>query len=69
LLDFCFSGPALQLYRRLCRHYFASDPASTAFYIDVYRDMWDSNDEPTATVAMSKRQANRVSRRSKSGPK
>jgi hypothetical protein len=51
LLDFCFSDPALQLYRRLCRHYFAIDPAATAFYIDAYRDMWDSDDEPAAALA------------------
>ena len=48
LLDFCFSDPALQLYRRLCRHYFAIDPAATALYIDAYREMWDSDDEPSA---------------------
>jgi hypothetical protein len=34
-------GPP-QLYRRLCRHYFAIDPAATAFYIHTYREMWDS---------------------------
>jgi hypothetical protein len=30
------------MYRR---HYFAINPAATAFYIDAYREMWDS--EPT----------------------
>ena len=44
LLDFCGHDPALQLYRRLCRHYFAIDPAATMGYIDAYREMWDSDE-------------------------
>ena len=44
LLDFCGHDPALQLYRRLCRHCFAIDPAATASYIDTYRKMWDSEE-------------------------
>lgn len=42
LLDFCGYDPALQLYRRLCRHYFAIDPVATVGYVDAYREMWDS---------------------------
>ncbi|MDP2834430.1 MAG: hypothetical protein Q8Q28_14270 [Pseudomonadota bacterium] len=45
LLDFCSHGPALHLYRRLCRHYFAIDPVATASYINAYREMWDSDEE------------------------
>lgn len=41
LLDFCGHDPALQLYRRLCRHYFAIDPAATVGYIGTYRELWD----------------------------
>jgi hypothetical protein len=44
LLDFCGHDPALQLYRRLCRHYFDIDPAATASYINAYREMWDSEE-------------------------
>lgn len=44
LLDFCGHHKALELYRRLCRHYFAIDPVATASYINAYRDMWDSDE-------------------------
>jgi hypothetical protein len=42
LLDFCAYEPALVLYKRLCRHYWELDPVATAFYINAYREMWDS---------------------------
>jgi hypothetical protein len=42
LLDFCGYGPALRLYRRLCRHYFDIDPHATAEYVEAYRELWDS---------------------------
>lgn len=42
LLDFCGHGPVLTLYRRLCRHYWAIDPAAAACYVQFYREMWDS---------------------------
>jgi hypothetical protein len=29
----------LILYKKLCRYYFAIDPATTALYIDAYREM------------------------------
>ncbi len=45
LLDFCGHEPVLQLYKKLCRHYWAIDPAATAYYINAYREYWDS-DEP-----------------------
>jgi hypothetical protein len=41
LLDFCCFDPALQLYRRLCRHYLDIDPMATAFYVNSYREMWN----------------------------
>jgi len=43
LLDFCGHEPALQLYKQLCRHYWAIDPAATADYINAYREYWDSD--------------------------
>jgi hypothetical protein len=46
LLDSCFDPEALVLYKKLCRHYLAIDPAATAFYIHADREMWDS--EPDA---------------------
>jgi len=45
LLDFCCYDPALQLYRRLCRHYFSIDPVATASYVNIYREMWDSEEK------------------------
>ena len=45
LLDFCGHEPVLQLYKKLCRHYWDIDPAATADYINAYREYWDS-DEP-----------------------
>ena len=44
LLDFCGYEPAMQLYRRLCRHYWGIDPAATAFYVEAYRKTWDSEE-------------------------
>jgi len=45
LLDFCGYEPALQLYRRLCRHYWNIDPTATAFYVEAYRKTWDAEEE------------------------
>lgn len=43
LLDFCGHEPVLQLYKQLCRHYWAIDPAATADYINAYREYWDND--------------------------
>lgn len=45
LLDFCDHEPALQLFKKLCRHYWDIDPAATADYVNAYRECWDG-DEP-----------------------
>ena len=45
LLDFACHPAGLELYRRLCRHYWDIDPAATADYVNYYREMWDSEDE------------------------
>jgi hypothetical protein len=45
LLDFCGHESVLQMYKKLCRHYWDIDPAATAYYINAYREYWDS-DEP-----------------------
>ena len=45
LLDFCGHEPILQLFKKLCRHYWAIDPAATANYIQAYRENWDSDKE------------------------
>lgn len=41
LLDFCGYGPVLEMYKRLCRHYWDMDPAATADYVNAYREYWD----------------------------
>jgi hypothetical protein len=33
LLDFCFDPEVLLLYKKLCRHYYAIDPAATGDYV------------------------------------
>jgi hypothetical protein len=45
LLGFCFDPEALRLFKVLCRHYWAFDPVATAFHIQAYREMWDSEPE------------------------
>ena len=42
LLDFCGYEPVVQLYRRLCRHYYAIDQAATVYYVNAYRELWDA---------------------------
>ena len=42
LRSFADDDPALQLYRRLCRHYFTIDPSAAVHYVHAYREMWDS---------------------------
>ena len=45
LLGLCGHEPALQLYKKLCRHYLPINPAATADYIYAYREMWDSEEK------------------------
>lgn len=54
ILDFCFDPEMLQLYKKLCRHYFSIDPAATAEYIHAYRDMWDSEQKKDQPPPMEK---------------
>ena len=45
LLSFCGFAPALDLYRRLCRHYWDIDPVATISYVDAYRTTWDADED------------------------
>ncbi len=45
LLDFCGYEPVVLMYRQLCRHYWQLDQVATAYYVNAYRERWDS-DEP-----------------------
>ena len=42
LLDFCGDKSVLQMYKKLCRHYWDIDPAATAEYVNAYRKCWDN---------------------------
>ena len=44
LLDFCGDESVLQMYKKLCRHYWDIDPAATADYVNAYREYWDSGE-------------------------
>lgn len=41
LLDFSFDPDVLAIFRKLCRYYYAIDPAATVYYVQSYREMWD----------------------------
>ena len=43
LLGFAAEGACLELFRRVCRHYWDIDPSATAEYVHAYREMWDSD--------------------------
>ena len=45
LLDFCGQEPVLEMFKQLCRHYWDIDPAATAFYVNAYRQDWDSESD------------------------
>jgi hypothetical protein len=45
LVSFCGHEPALQLYKKLCRHYYSIDPVATAEHVRMYREMWDTKEE------------------------
>jgi hypothetical protein len=45
LLDFCGHEAVLQMYKKLCRHYWDIDPAATAYYVNAYREYWDSDEQ------------------------
>jgi len=42
LLDCACTPEGLALFKALCRHYYALNPAATASYVHAYREMWDS---------------------------
>ena len=45
LLDFCGNEKILLLYRRLCKYYFKINPQATVDYVNIYREIWDSEEE------------------------
>lgn len=55
LLDFCGYEPILQIYKKLCRHYYFINPAAAAEYVNAYREMWDSEDKEESLEPVKKR--------------
>ncbi len=47
LLDFCGNAAILQLFRRLCRHYYRIDPAAAVGYVKAFRDMYGERESDT----------------------
>ncbi len=70
LLDVAFDENALQLFKRLCLHYWFIDPHATASYVQAYRELWDeeSLERPRetskliATEQVSEQQTEQVTR-------
>ena len=46
--------PILQLYKKLCRHYYYINPAATADYVNIYREMWDSEENEEQKVPVKR---------------
>lgn len=42
MLDFCDNTEMLLQYKRLCRHYLHIYPQIVGYYINAYRECWDS---------------------------
>jgi len=51
LLDFCGDASVLEIYRRLCRHYYAIDPVAAVSYVHAYREMYDAESCPDSEAA------------------
>ena len=45
LIDFAHDAQILLLFKKLCRHYWTINPSATADYVNLYREMWDSENE------------------------
>lgn len=43
LLDAAFDDRVLELYKKLCRHYYFIDPRAAISYVESYREMWDED--------------------------
>lgn len=45
MLDFCDNAEMLLHYKMLCRYYLYINPKVVDYYINVYRECWDSESE------------------------
>jgi hypothetical protein len=44
LLDHAGHPAGLALFKSLCRHYYAINPAATVEYVHAWRDWWDTDE-------------------------
>lgn len=42
MLDFCGSDEVLSLFKKICKYYYEIYPEMTAYEINAYRELWDS---------------------------
>jgi hypothetical protein len=45
ILDFCYDKKMLLLYKKLCRYYVTINEAAVIEYINIYRELWDSEEK------------------------
>lgn len=43
LLDFCFDPEILRLFKKLARYYSQINPLAAREYVNIYREMWESD--------------------------
>jgi hypothetical protein len=44
MLDFCYDKKMLLLYKKLCRYYVTINEAAVIDYINIYRELWDNEE-------------------------
>lgn len=45
LCEVAFDEEVLIVFKKLCRYYLAIDPVATYEHINIYREMWDNEEE------------------------
>jgi len=45
MIEFAYDDAILILYKQLCRYYYKINEVSTVSYVNLYREMWDSEEE------------------------
>jgi len=45
LLECCYSSNILELFKKLCRYYYYINKQAVIEYVELYREMWDNDDE------------------------
>jgi hypothetical protein len=45
LCEVAFDDEVLKVFKSLCRYYYSIDPLATAEHVNIYREMWDNEEE------------------------